>query len=328
MGTADIVLACASCGIRYLVPGGVYISGGIDLIRAAMKEGWIPDGHGGHVDPKCAARLGLAAGMAAAVSSAMTSAAAKRDRDRKMGRKPARVDARTLKMSRYLTPAVLADPPPRVDWSSKVSAFGEMGNDAIGDCTCAAAGHLIQTWSAENGAEIIVPDADIIAAYSAVTGYKPDDPSTDNGAVELDVLNYWRQTGIGGHKIAAFVAVDPKNRRQMTIALDLFGGLYAGIEMPVSCQDQEVWAVPAGGPLGAGLPGSWGGHAAPFVNYGPLGVVCVTWGALKTVTWDFVDTYVSELYAVVSVDWADGTRPAPSGVDMAALLSDLALVSG
>ena len=39
-------------------------------------------------------------------------------------------------------------------------------------------------------------------------GFRPGDPSTDRGAYALDVLNYWRQSGIAGHRIAAYAAVD------------------------------------------------------------------------------------------------------------------------
>jgi hypothetical protein len=329
--TLDLVLACSSCGLRYLVPGGVYAAGAVDLIRLALKDGWIGDGKGGHLDPTCAKMLGVQSGMAADRASVLTTERARVARAgqaaRLMGRKPAKHDPRTLKLSRYLTPEILATPPPRVDWSADASSFGPMGNDVMGDCTIAAPGHLIQCWSAANGAQIILPDAAIVAAYSAVGGYVPGDASTDNGAFELDVLNYWRQTGVGGHKILAYVAVDPANRRHVEIAMNLFGGLYAGLSLPLSAQEEEVWTVPNSGPVGTGAPGSWGGHAVPWVNYGPLGVVCVTWGALKTMTWNFAAAYTEELYACLSDDWAPGGRVAPNGFDLAALQADLAAVA-
>lgn len=329
MDAADTALVCAECGAKFLLPYGAVVAGAIDLLRLAMKQGWIPNGHGGHVDPNCAKKAGVQAGIAAAIASALTTERARAARGfRPMGRKPAKRDPRTMRMEKYLTAAVLADPPARVDWSATATDLGPMANDALGDCTCAAAGHLIQCWSATNGGQIIIPDADIVTAYSAVGGYVPGDPSTDNGAFELDVLNYWRTTGIGGHKILAFVAVDPKNRRHVEIAMDLFGGLYSGLSLPASARDQEVWSLPFGGAIADGAPGSWGGHAVPWLNYGPLGIVCVTWGALKTLTWSFAATYTEELYAVVSEDWATGAMPAPSGFDLPTLQADLAAVAG
>ena len=88
-----------------------------------------------------------------------------------------------------------------------------MHNDTIGDCTCAAAGHLVMEWTANVGAETTPADADILAAYSAITGYDPKTGANDNGAVETDVLNYWRKTGIAGHKIMAYAALEPGNHQ-------------------------------------------------------------------------------------------------------------------
>jgi hypothetical protein len=239
----------------------------------------------------------------------------------RLGKRAARHDPRTLKLASFLTP--LPTPHPRIDWSLGVNDWGMMKNDALGDCTIATVGHLIQAWTNNNGAELVLPDSTIVAEYSAVTGYVPGDESTDNGAVELDVLNYWRTKGIGGHKIAGYVAVDPKNRDHLRLACDLFGGVYLGVGLPVSAQVQEVWAVPDTGPVGDGSPGSWGGHAIPMVNYGPAGAVVVTWGALKTATWEWLTTYCDEAYACLSEDWVEPGKQAPSGLDLAGLQAAL-----
>ncbi len=246
----------------------------------------------------------------------------------KLGRRAVRHDPKTLKLARYLGPQILAAPPPRVDWSAEMTDLGVMANDSLGDCTAASAGHMIQAWSSMNGDQVIIPDADVVAFYSASTGYVPGDPSTDQGGVELDVLNAWRKIGIGGHKILGYVAVDPKNRAHMKLAIDLFGGVYAGAGLPISAQTQEVWSVPTEGVVGNGAPNSLGGHAIPFLNYGPLGPVCVTWGELKTITWSWVEAYCDEAYALLSGDWATGVKQAPSGFDLAALQADLAGVAG
>lgn len=245
----------------------------------------------------------------------------------RLGRRPAKVDPHPLRMARYLTAGLLADPPKRRDWLSPMTDIGMMLNDVEGDCTCAAAGHMIQAWTAANGDQVIVPDTAIQAAYSAVGGYVPGDPTTDNGAYALDVLKLWRDVGIGGHKILGWVALDPKNRRQMQIACDLFGGVYAGFELPRTAHGQEVWAVPSYGAVGQGMPGSWGGHMIPLLNYGPLGYVCLTWGAPLTLTEAFVETYCEEAYAVASIDWAQGGRAAPSGLLVDRMVADMQAVA-
>lgn len=244
----------------------------------------------------------------------------------KLGKKPARHDSRTLQMANYL--ALPAFPPAR-DWTQKAgTGWGMMLNDQLGDCTCAAIGHIIQAWSANAGPkEITLPDQAILAAYEKVGGYRPGKPDTDRGAVELDVLKYWRATGVGGYKIDAFVALEPKNHQHIEAAVDLFGGAYIGLSLPLSAQRQNVWSVPPGGPSGTGAPGSWGGHAVVIEAYDAHGLTCITWGQKKRMTWSFWDAYSDEAYAALSELWA-GSKPAPSGFDLAALKADLKQVVG
>jgi len=245
----------------------------------------------------------------------------------RLGRLPAKHDPKALRLARYLTPQLLAAPPKRVDWLAQVTDLGMMKNDELGCCTISAAGHMIQAWTAANGSQVIIPDDEIVAAYSAVGGYVPGDPSTDQGAYALDVLKYWRDVGIGGHKIRGWVSVNPLDRLHMEIAANLFGGIYAGFDLPLSARNQEAWAVPGGGPVGEGTPRSWGGHMIPLLNDGPLGHVCVTWGAPKTITWQFDGAYCEEAYALVAEDWAPPGRAAPSGLLIDDLMADLAQVA-
>jgi hypothetical protein len=182
----------------------------------------------------------------------------------KLGKNAVRHDPLTLLMSNYAT-AALPVPPSSADLSQKVGAnWGMMDNDKIGDCTCAAAGHCIMEWTANAQAKMVTPTvAQIVAAYSAITGYNPKTGANDNGAVELDVLKYWRNTGIARHKIGAFVSLEPSNHNHVMDAVYIFEGCYIGLQLPISAQGQTVWTVPPQGTSGPGAPGSWGGHAVP-----------------------------------------------------------------
>lgn len=241
----------------------------------------------------------------------------------RLGKQAARQDPRTLRLANYLPSTAIAPPPAKEDWEKKVKNWPMMLNDSIGDCTCACAGHMIEEWTTYVG-KTDTPDNDaILAAYEAITGYDPNDPSTDQGAVVLDVLNYWRRTGIGGHQILAYAALEPKNHDQVRDSVVLFGNCYLGVSLPISAQNQRVWSVPPGGPTGQGAPGSWGGHAIPVVAYNQRGLTVVTWGALKRMTWGFFDTYCDEAYAVLSQDWIDQNGLAPNSFDLDALKADL-----
>lgn len=246
----------------------------------------------------------------------------------KLGKAAARHDPRALLLASYVT-ATLPAPPATLDLTSKVKSWGMMDNDQIGDCTCAAAGHLMMEWTANAGKKMFTPsDKQIVEAYSAITGYNPRTGADDNGAIEIDVLNYWRQTGIGGHKIGAYVALEPANHHHIMDSVFLFEGCYIGVQLPISAQAQvqnhHTWSVPPGGTTGDGAKGSWGGHAIPVVAYDSRGVTVVTWGALQKMTWSFWEAYCDEAYAILSKDLLTGKKTTPAGFSLQQLQEDLA----
>ena len=245
----------------------------------------------------------------------------------KLGKRLPRHDPRVPMLSQYTTALPLA--PATADYSGKLSNLGMMGNDKLGDCTCAAVGHVIQEWTSEaQPKEVIIPDGDIIKLYEAVGGYVPGNPSTDNGAVEVDVLNYWLANPLDGHALSAFAAVEPKNHNEVKDAVYIFGNCYIGLALPLSAQTQTVWTVPPGGPQGNGAPGSWGGHAVPVVAYDQRGLTCITWGALKRMTWQFWDAYCDEGYGLLSKDWLEASGKAPQGFDWQAMVADMSDLKG
>jgi len=171
-------------------------------------------------------------------------------------------------------------------------------------------------------------DKQIVAADSAITGYNPTTGANDNGANEVDVLNYWRQTGIAGDKIGAYMSLEPSNHTHVMDSVYIFEGCYIGVQLPISAQAQtqnhQPWSVPPGGTTGNGKPGSWGGHAIPVVAYDTRGVTVVTWGALQVMTWSFWEAYCDEAYAIVSTDYLDGEKKTPQGFNLQQLQADLA----
>ena len=64
------------------------------------------------------------------------------------------------------------------DWYSRVASWPMLANDRAGDCTCAGVGHVIQQWTAYTDATpVVTNDAEVLAAYSAVSGYVAGDPA-------------------------------------------------------------------------------------------------------------------------------------------------------
>jgi hypothetical protein len=234
----------------------------------------------------------------------------------KLGKKPRKHDRRTLKLARYLLPALPAAKP-TVDWLSAVPWFPMYGNDIHSDCAMAAIGHMVQVWSANVGNLETPSEDEILQVYRVLS-------PNDDGCVLLDVLKYWRQNPIAGCKLGAFAAVNWRHPQEVKVALDLFGGLYGGAELAVAAQKQDVWDVSPGK---NSAPGSWGGHCINFGQYADSGIRCVTWGAPKDATWSWLDEYVDELYALISPDWFGATGKTPEGLDLETLEADLRLVT-
>jgi hypothetical protein len=138
------------------------------------------------------------------------------------------------------------------------------------------------------------------------------------------VLNYWRQNGVGGRdKITAYVSVNPSNIAHVKAAIYLFGGVYTGISLPLTAQTQHEWDVVGDGRTGNSAPGSWGGHAVPYLVYTPTTFGVVTWGDVLSLTTRFHEAYTDELYAVISPQFLKAGE-SPAGFNLAALQSDLA----
>jgi hypothetical protein len=238
----------------------------------------------------------------------------------KLGKAPAKLDPRTVRLSSVI--GVFPPAPVQFDYSSRIKNLEMLGNDTLGDCTAAGAGHLHQAWTAYNGNEFNPTTEETIAFYSGSTGYSPNDPNSDKGGVMLDVLNYWKKNGFAGHTIDAYLSVDPKNQAEIKTALYHFGGLYKGLALPLSVQNATVWKAPVLGMHGKSAPGSWGGHCvADVLTYNVRQQESITWGTTVESDWEFTADYCDELYVVLSPDWYGAEKVCPTGFNVTELLS-------
>jgi len=247
-----------------------------------------------------------------------------RDAGMKLGKRPAVIDGRTLKFASYLPKPELPEVPSVVNWGKAVKRWGLHKNDRIGDCAIVGPANMERCWSFNSPApDFEATDDQVIADYSAVSGYNPQTGENDNGCIMLDVLKRWRNDGICGHKIGAFVSVNPKNMEHVRLANWMVGGLYIGVELPANAQGARSWRyVPGTG----SEAGSWGGHAVNCISHSPKGLSVVTWGEVKPMTLAFWREYVSECYAVLSSQWVETGYNAPNGFDLESLRRDLEMV--
>lgn len=231
-----------------------------------------------------------------------------------------------LMFANYLQAGSYPPAPPVVDYVSKVPDWPMYLNDRYGDCTCAAAGHMIEAWTEYGaGATVKITDDEVLTAYEAVSGFDPKTGANDNGAVMQDVLDYWRKTGIGGHKILAFAQIDVKNAAELDAAMNLFGHLYLGINFPETAMKQfdkgQPWDVVSGAKVEGGHAIDWG-YVAQHQNH-----KIITWGKAQEMTAAFFDAYVEEAWVVLNQEWIKDNK-APAGFDIDALNADFTAMTG
>lgn len=216
-----------------------------------------------------------------------------------LGKLPAQPARPHLKLSAVLREQA-DSPPPSADWQSDRITWPMYANDAIGDCTCAGVGHMVnQLTFYGTGTEVVPTEAHVVAMYSAITGYTPKRPTSDTGAYCQDVLGYWRKTGLEGHKIVAYASLDVSNLTEIKKAISLFGSVYVGLNFPGSAMDQfdngQIWDVVKGARIE-------GGHCVIAGAYGDGKIGLVTWGAETEMTEAFWKKYVDEAWVVLDAD--------------------------
>ena len=172
------------------------------------------------------------------------------------------------------------------------------GNDTLGDCVIAGRAHqTLRFEDIEQGSVLMIKDADVTKEYFKETG------GPDTGLVVLDSLKLWQsrgwKVGTKTYKIRAYAAIDFKNHTQVRQAIFSDVGIGLGVQLPKAAQGQiqtgQAWAVTTGPDA---KPGSWGGHYIFVPGYTKLGPVCVTWGRKQQMTWDWLNKYCDEAYAI------------------------------
>jgi len=215
--------------------------------------------------------------------------------------------------------------------------YGNAGEKPIGNCVAVAKYlHQMSFEAYEQGKIIPVTTEDIVNQYNAeADGY---------GLIMLDSAKQWRKKGLpvgrkkflcvkyGGrcYKCHAFASVDMIHMEEIKASIALMFGLFTGLMLPLTAQDQfnngKIWDV-VDGP--GGDPGSWGGHGVYTYSYAAVNektddyvLECYTWGQRQLMTRRFMLKYCDERYAVI-----DAANRIGSPVDEDKLESQLIEIS-
>ena len=196
-------------------------------------------------------------------------------------------------------------------------------NDVEGDCVIASRKHKIGILSAnEGGVAVLTTDAECDADYRAACG------AGDNGC-DMSVVNQYEQrTGMmmSGvrHKADGSVSIDNTNKLLVQVALDVFGTINVGMELP-----NDWYQSDDGADWGLTTSRIVGGHEVQAYDYDDQGVWIATWAGTRRILWAaFTSTkWIDECYTSLNPDWYGKGNVAANGIDIATLKADLALVA-
>jgi hypothetical protein len=245
----------------------------------------------------------------------------------RLGKKPAQPARRQLLLSPHMIN--LPAPPASVDYGleARGAQYPMYGNDQLGDCVEAGIGHQIGQYTLHaTGTEALFTTDQIVGEYSAITGYNPADPNSDQGTYTQDAMTYWRKSGFVGHQIVAFASLALTNLTQVMQAIELFGAIGLGFNFPESAMDQfnagRPWEVVPGSSLE-------GGHYVHVLGYDVNHLNTRTWGAKQLMTWAFYQAYADEAWVVITPEMADAAGSNTfSGIDLYGLGQDFAQLTG
>lgn len=245
----------------------------------------------------------------------------------KFGRRPPILTAANLRAKLALTSHLDAlGPAPEVsfDYAAAVERivsddWGMMGNDKYGDCVEADTGHALMLRTANTGTMIQPTEKDVEDLYSALTGFDPNNPASDQGTDENAMCAFNKATGFLGHKSEGYAPVALGKADRVKWTVQLFGvcrlGIYVTDSMIRNFERNTAWhSLDPAEPI-------IGGHDVPVVGYDKDVYYVVTWGKRFPVVWDF--NLIEEAHAEVFPDWIKQSGLSPSGFNLAQLLFDL-----
>lgn len=238
---------------------------------------------------------------------------------RRLGRHKSPHDKRTIHFADVVSGTLPAFPEQLAQDASIPDETSQYANDHVGDCTVASFAHLEEVWTSNGQFRRLLTTEEVISFYSLVAGYSPDDTETDRGANMMDVLRSLRSVGIGADKrrIEAYVKIDHRDVDHVKSAINLFGGVYVGADLPVSAETalekRQEWSITDD------AAGAWGGHCMSASRYDRRGVTFRTWGKLQFADWSWWHAYVDECWAIVDQDWLRQDGLAPNGLNIGKL---------
>lgn len=193
--------------------------------------------------------------------------------------------------------------PDTVGYSKPGDEWCEGQNNRVGSCSFVDFANLHACVTGFNGSREIMPDGEILRADSVMTGYDPNDRTTDHGIALETMLDNMTASGWPGDPELRPRAVWSLRLDQVPMAIFALAGAVCWFMLP----ERGGWDLSQGA-VDLGLPGI--GPHAMFVSGKRPGVFkIVTWAEEREVTEAWFRTYFRGGFGVWHRDWKS-----PAGV--------------
>ena len=205
-----------------------------------------------------------------------------------------------------------------IDWAKQLQ-FPMYGNDRLGDCMWAAAGHGQGTFTGNVGTEIIFDETALEDQYMQLSG-------GDNGLDEGTLIQGWTAgmngapAGSAKQCIVDALDIDPTNATMCQTAIQYFGGILFMLDVPDAWINNftgnggDVWDAPARADANNGH-GVWWNGVDTNGRY-----KLQTWGSWVWITPAGVAACDPSAIVVFSPNWFDPkTGYAPNGLHITQL---------
>ena len=145
------------------------------------------------------------------------------------------------------------------------------GNLVYGSCVPTGCCNAVIDAEARRGRLITLDSKVSLDAYSAVTGFKQDDPATDKGTDPLVMWAWWKKNPIAGWVLRDAIALDPQNENAMRRAVEKYPAVGVVFNLGVDQQNQRVLKP-------TGQAGGWGKHFVAFDTFVGALDIGTSWG--------------------------------------------------
>jgi len=221
--------------------------------------------------------------------------------------------------------------PPKVFGQQKqILNWYNYGNDQFGDCVWAAKAHMHMLWPLLGGyPSDTFWTNNVLSDYAAATGFRADDPNTDQGTDMKSAAEYHRKIGVIDshgvrHRVSSYVNMTPGDLNQLAVAAFVFGAVELGVLLTQDNMDQFdsglPWTITRASPIG--------GHCIPIVGRDAVGnFLCVTWGRIQRIAPAFIKKFMDEGLTYLDQEILNKAGLSPGAYNQDTLQAMLAKVS-